>query len=99
MSQPELGRQAGYSQSNIGWIENGEAKRPQRAASALAGPLMTTAEWLLGQGGQKHIGPEFLTAEELLKIYKSLTAHEKSEVSKDINKYRTVPRKPRKKTG
>lgn len=99
LSQPELGRLAGYSQSNIDWIESGGPKRPKRAAGVLARPLMTTPEWLLGEGGQKHIGPEFLPTEELVKIYKSLTPQEKSEISRGINKYRVIPRKPHKKTG
>ena len=99
LSQPELARQAGYSQSNIDWLEKGGAKRPDRAASALATPLMTTPGWLLGKGGPKHVGPEFLAPEEILKIYKSLTAQERSEVSRGINKYRVIPRKSHKKTG
>lgn len=97
LTQEELAAQSGQSQSNIDWIEAGRPKKPEKTALALIGPLMTSVDWLLHERGPKHIGPEFLTIEQLVKVYKSLTPLERSEISAEINEFRRIPRPPRKK--
>ena len=66
LSQAELGAAAGFSQSNIGWLESGVAKRPQRVANELAASLQTTREWLLWKEGPKHVGPSYLVPSKLV---------------------------------
>jgi len=94
LSQPQLGLLAGYSQQNIGWFEKGGARRPERAASALADALQTTREWLLWKEGPKHVGPRFLPPPKMLEKYSALTPEQKSVVSQAIE---NVDRPPKKK--
>jgi len=87
LSQQQLGEKAGYSQSNIGWLENGNAKRPQRAAGDLATPLQTTRDWLLWGEGQKQVGPVYLPAPVLIEKYEALPPEQRAAISQAIEKY------------
>jgi transcriptional regulator with XRE-family HTH domain len=69
ISQGQVGKLSGYSQTNIGWIEQGRAKRPRLQAEAIAGALRTTAEWLLWGTGQRETGPPIMTSEEIRASY------------------------------
>lgn len=84
MSQGALGELSGYSQSNIGWLESGAAKRPQRAASDLADHLQTTRDWLLWGQGPKHVGPVYLSTKELAEKYEALSPEKKAKISQAI---------------
>lgn len=86
LSQEQLGAKAGHSQSNIGWIEGGNAKRPSRLAADLAEPLQTTREWLLWKEGPKHVGPSYLPAAAVVQRYEALSPEMKSVISQAIEK-------------
>lgn len=86
LSQQQLGEKTGYSQSNIGWLESGAAKRPQRAASDLAGALQTTREWLLWKEGPKQTGPSYLSTPILVEKYEALSPELKASISQAIEK-------------
>ena len=83
-SQAKLGKESGYAQQNIVWIEGGGPKRPERAASALADVLQTTREWLLFGQGARVVGPQFLTAKELVERYEALSPERKAAISRAI---------------
>jgi transcriptional regulator with XRE-family HTH domain len=57
MSQTALAAQSGQSQSNIGWIEQGKAKKPKHQALDLVEPLRTSVDWLLYGTGEQRNGP------------------------------------------
>lgn len=86
LSQQQLGARSGYSQSNIGWLESGKAKRPQRAAADLAGPLQTTREWLLWGEGDKQSGPSFLPTPVFMEKYEALPPELRAALSQAIEK-------------
>lgn len=71
-SQAKLGREAGISQQNIGWIESGSPKDPRKQALALATALRTTTDWLLYGKGPEESGPPVLTVEQISEIYDRL---------------------------
>lgn len=70
-SQTKLGKASGFSQSNIGWIEQGSGK-PKKYAIALADALQTSPEWLMYGTGKKNLGPRPLTSEQLQELYDTL---------------------------
>ena len=86
LSQIALGRLSGHSQSNIGWIEGGSVKKAQRAAYELAGPLQTTAEWLLWELGPKQLGPRHFTTAQMAEKYDEMPPELKSEITQAIEK-------------
>lgn len=71
-SQTRLGRSSGFSQSNIGWIEQGKGKNPKKQAIALAEALGSSPEWLLYGTGERRTGIILLTKEQLASIYDDL---------------------------
>lgn len=71
-SQTRLGKSAGFSQSNIGWIEQGRGKNPKKQAIALADALGSTPQWLLYGTGERRTGILLLTKEQLSSIYDDL---------------------------
>lgn len=71
-SQGRLGEAAGFSQSNIGWIEQGKGKDPKKQALALADALGSSPEWLLHGTGARQTGIRPLTREQLSAIYEEL---------------------------
>ena len=95
--QERLAKESGYSQTNIYWIEKGGPLRPHIQAPLLAGPLRTTAEWLLYGRGQKHVGPPLpLTSKELTENYDEFSLEEQQTVSELILKIGATRRQKRK---
>ena len=80
-SQEQLGTETEYSQTNIGWIEQGKAKDPRKQAMALAEALQTTQEWLLFGPGEKNIGPRLLSDAEIKDLYADLPLAERQRIS------------------
>lgn len=72
LSQERLGVLANFSQSNIGWIEQGRGKDPKKQALALADALGSSPEWLLYGTGARQTGVRPLTKEQLLAVYDDL---------------------------
>jgi transcriptional regulator with XRE-family HTH domain len=81
MSQETLADRSGYSQTNVGWIEKGQAKRPHIQAEALAEALWTTSDWLLWEKGPKESGPPILTPEEAKQTYDLLSVEDRAAFS------------------
>lgn len=84
LSQTQVGEASGYSQSNIGWIENGKSKHPDRQALSLAAALRTTPDYLLWGTGQKEVGPPVMTGEQLLESYGRLSLEDRQAISETI---------------
>ena len=80
-SQEQLGDASGYSQTNIGWVEQGKAKDPRKQAMDLAEALQTTQEWLLYETGDKNIGPRLLSDEEIKGLYSDFPLAERQRIS------------------
>jgi transcriptional regulator with XRE-family HTH domain len=57
LSQARLGKLAGYSQTNIGWIEKGTMKRPHVSAGALSEALMTPVNICSGALDRRKLAP------------------------------------------
>jgi transcriptional regulator with XRE-family HTH domain len=87
MSQTALAEKSDQSQSNIGWIEQGKAKKPKQQAIDLVEPLRTSAEWLLYGTGQKETGLRPLSDEEMLEIYRAMGFEQRAEVSETFSKF------------
>src|SRR5258708_5229479 len=81
MSQETLADRSGYSQSNIGWVEKGQAKRPHIQSKALAEALWTTEDWLLWEEGPKASGPPILNDKELTATYNLLSIEDRAVFS------------------
>lgn len=81
LSQARLGKLSGYSQTNIGWIEAGNMKRPRVAAEALSEGLQCPVEYLLWATGPKQIGPRIMSAEELGENYEILAPEARAAIS------------------
>lgn len=88
LSQPEVGKAAGYSQQRIASIEKGDIKRPERAVRALAEALYTTPEWLCWGEGRRSTGRPFLTPRQLAEKYNAMSETEKADLSEYIGKPR-----------
>ena len=86
LSQAALGSLSGHTQSNIGWIEAGSAKKPERLALGLAAPLQTTTDWLLWEQGPKQVGPRHYTKAQMADKYDDLPPELKSELSQALDK-------------
>lgn len=86
LSQPDLARESGYSQSNISHFELGRLKRPERAAAALAKALFTTADWLLYGKGPRGTLPPVMTAGELVDTWPALDDTKKRQISEIVRK-------------
>lgn len=87
-SQTRLSRECGYSQSNIGWIEQGKSKDPRKQALTLAEALRTSPEWLLQGTGLRDVGPRVLTTEQVSAEYDALSVEAKAAVTALVEKYR-----------
>jgi len=77
-SQAKLAAIAGYSQTNIGWIEQGKAKKPHVQVIALAEALRTTQEWLLWGTGRRDVGPLILSPDEIVKNYETMNVEQRA---------------------
>ena len=86
-SQTRLAKQAGMSDTNIGWIERGEAKDPRKQALALAEALLVTADWLLTGRGQKEVAPGVMTREQLQRKYVALPSDVQFEIRKLMTQF------------
>lgn len=85
--QAKLGDECGYSQTNIGWIEQGKSKDPRKQVLKLAEALQTTPDWLLYEKGQKEAGPRMLTAEQFKQIYDALPGEIKKLLSAMVEEH------------
>lgn len=79
-SQEKLADESGFSQTNIGWIEQGKAKDPTKQAIRLSKALGVNPDWLLYEAGPKETGPIVMTREQLRKAYDQLPAEGQLEV-------------------
>lgn len=95
LSQGALGEQSGYSQQNIGWLEKGVVKDPRTQAQDLAGPLQTTAEWLLYEKGNEETAVPPLTSVEVAENYEKLLPAEREVISDQIMKFVSALRRKR----
>lgn len=98
MSQAALAEKSDQSQSNIGWIEQGKAKKPKQQALDLVEPLRTSVDWLLYGIGDKETGLRLLSDSEVLEIYRGLALDQRVHVSETFSKY-VKDNKKRRKTG
>lgn len=89
-SQGKLGKASGFSQSNIGWIEQGKGKDPQKQALKLADALGSTPEWLLHGTGDRQTGIRPLSSDELASLYSGLPLLVQMEITEAI-KARAAP--------
>lgn len=96
LSQGAAGRPAGYSQSNIGWLESGKAKDPRIQAQDLAGPLHTTADWLLFAKGPKEFGPPMMSPKEVMDNYNSFGPEDREAITAAIAELIEANREKRK---
>lgn len=96
MSQAALAEKSDQSQSNIGWIEQGKAKKPKQQALDLVEPLRTSLEWLLYGTGERETGLRLLSESEVLEIYRSLALDQREQVSETFSKLARTQRKTRK---
>lgn len=95
LSQDQLAEATGYSQSNIGWIEQGKPKRPDKHAYPLALALQTTPEWLLHEQGPKHVGPKYIPTQTFSEKYDGLPPELKAQVSEALEKAMKLATKKR----
>lgn len=96
ISQTALAAQSNQSQSNIGWIEQGKAKKPKHQALDLVEPLRTSVDWLLYGTGQRETGLRLLSDAEIAQIYRDLPLGAREEVSETVSKLAKDQRKRRK---
>lgn len=98
ISQARLGDLCGYSQTNIGWVEQGKGKRPHIQAEALGQALRTPTEYLLWGTGPKEIGPPIMTDEEIRDGYNRLSPEDRAVITAAISE-RLAAHKKKRKTG
>lgn len=96
MSQAELAEKSGQSQSNIGWIEQGKAKKPAKQVLPLVDALRTSTDWLLYGTGEKETGLRLLSDHEIVQIYRELGFEQQAEVSETFSKLAKSLKKRRK---
>jgi transcriptional regulator with XRE-family HTH domain len=94
-SQGKLGDLTGYSQQQIGFIEDGGLKRPERAAPTLSNALETTEERLLHGTGTKDAPPPIMSLGEVVDNYGPLDAAGRRQVSELLRRLSGSKRKPR----
>lgn len=94
-SQGRLGKAAGFSQSNIGWVEQGKGKDPKKQALALADALGSTPEWLLYGTGDRQTGIRPLSSEDLAALYNDLPLLVQLEITEAVKARAAPPAKKR----
>lgn len=92
--QSELGREVGYNQRHISFIEGGGLKKPEKVVTRFARALKTSEEWLLHGSGTKGGVPPNLTAGELVDIYGPLDEAGKRALSELARKLSGAERHP-----
>lgn len=98
ISQDRLADISGYSQTNIGHIEQGKMKRPHIQAPAMAEALRTTTDYLLWEKGPKEIGPPIMSGEEVRENYDMLSPEDRAAITAAISE-RVAAGKKKRKTG
>lgn len=78
--QTKLAKQSGQSQSNIGWIEQGKAKDPEKQALKLARALYLHVDWLLYGIGPRENGRPLPSPKEFAAVYAEMTDAGKAEM-------------------
>lgn len=78
--QTRLAQEAGFSQSNIDWIESGKPKDPRKQALKLAEALRLHVDWLLYETGPREKGPTLPSTDEFSAIYEALSFEGKEDV-------------------
>lgn len=96
LSQTRLGKLSGYSQTNIGWIEQGRMKRPHIAAEALSEALQSPVEYLLRGTGPKEVGPPIMSPEQVRDIYAELSPEDAAAVTTTFLELAAAAKKKRK---
>jgi transcriptional regulator with XRE-family HTH domain len=96
LSQAELAKSSRQSQSNIGWIEQGKAKKPAKQVLPLVEALRTSTDWLLYGSGEKETGLRLLADHEVAEIYRDLGFEQRAEVSETFSKLAKSLKKGRK---
>jgi transcriptional regulator with XRE-family HTH domain len=85
-SQGELGKQSKQSQSNIGWIELGNAKDPEKQALKLARALLLHVDWLLYGTGPRETARPLPSPKEIAALYAGLSDEGKADLLRMIAK-------------
>lgn len=85
--QTKLGEVAGYSQTNIGWIEKGDQKDPTKHAVRLADALGSTPDWLLYGRGPRTTGIRPMTSQQFQKVYESLPIEVQEMLTKLVRQH------------
>lgn len=96
LSQARLGKLSGYSQTNIGWIEQGRMKRPHIAAEALSEALQCPVEYLLRGIGPKETGPLIMSPEQVRDIYSEFSPEDAAAITAAIMELAEAAKKKRK---
>ena len=89
-SQVELGKHSGYSQTHIGWIENGGAQDPEKQAIKLVRALGTTQQWLFYGTGRRELGPRMLSGKQIGKLYDQMPPEERHRISQEFLEFLKV---------
>lgn len=90
-SQPRLAKESGFSQTHVGWVEDGKPKNPRRQALQLAEALQVHADWLLYETGPRETGPVLPSPDEFSVIYAALSFEGRQAVLATAEKH--LPKK------
>jgi len=86
-SQGRLAAESGQSQSNVGWIELGNAKDPEKQALKLARALHLHVDWLLHGTGPRETARPLPSPKEFAALYAELPDEGKVELLRVIAKH------------
>jgi len=86
-SQDKLATESGQSQSNVGWIELGSAKDPEKQALKLARALYLHVDWLLHGVGPRETAQPLPSPKEFAAIYAALPDEGKAELLRVVAKH------------
>jgi transcriptional regulator with XRE-family HTH domain len=85
-SQGRLAKESGQSQSNVGWIELGNAKDPEKQALKLARALHLHVDWLLYGTGPRETARPLPSPKEIAALYAELPDEGKADLLRMIAK-------------
>jgi transcriptional regulator with XRE-family HTH domain len=86
-SQGKLAKESGQSQSNVGWIELGNAKDPEKQALKLARALHLHVDWLLHEIGPRETARPLPSPKEFAALYADLPDVAKAELLRVVAKH------------
>ena len=86
-SQGRLAKESGQSQSNVGWIELGNAKDPEKQALKLARALHLHVDWLLYGTGPRETARPLPSPKDFAALYAEMPDEAKAEMLRIIAKY------------